>query len=128
MDNTLFLASVVGPYYLVIGLSFLMYATSWKKIVADWEKNHYALVTAGCLSLIFGLLIIQVHNIWAWNLWVVITLTGWIALFKGIFLFLTPGSWTKVMFKLVKKPAMIYIGGLLFAVLGGWMSYLVYLA
>ena len=128
MDNTLFLASILGPFYLVIGLSLLFYKNSWQKIVADWEKNHYNLVTAGVISLILGLFIIQIHNLWAWNLWVFITLTGWVSFLKGVFLFLAPGSWIRVLISIGKNTYYIYTAGLVFAVFGAWMSYLVYLA
>ncbi len=128
MDNTLFLASILGPFYLVIGLSLLIYNGSWQKIVADWEKSHYNLVTAGVLSLILGLFIIQIHNLWAWNLWLVITLTGWIAFFKGVFLFLAPGSWVRMCLKWKQNKNYIYFAGAVMAVFGAWMSYLVYLA
>ena len=85
MDNTLFLASIIGPMYLILGLSVLLYAKQWKKIMGELSKNHFTLIGIMIFSIIFGLIIIQMHNIWEWSLWVVITLTGWCAFLKGVF-------------------------------------------
>ncbi len=128
MDNTLFLGAIVGPYLLIMGLSFLLYANTWVKVAKEIEKNHLVVVIGMALALLLGLAIIQMHNIWEWSLWVVITLFGWIAFLKGVFYFLAPGEWIRGMIKMCAKPALFYIGGIVLAVFGAWMSYLIYLA
>jgi len=128
MDNTLFLGSIVGPYLLVMGLSFLLYAKTWVKVAKEVEKNHFVVVIGMALALMLGLAMIYMHNIWEWSVWVVITLFGWIAFLKGIFYFLAPGDWIKGLIKMASNPALFYIGGIVFAVVGGWMSYLIYIA
>jgi uncharacterized protein YjeT (DUF2065 family) len=128
MDNTLFLGAIVGPYLLVMGLSFLLYAKTWVKVAKEIEKNHFVVVIGMALALLLGLAMIQMHNIWEWSLWVVITLFGWIAFLKGIFYFLAPGEWIKGLIKMCSNPSMFYFWGLVMAVIGGWMSYLIYIA
>ena len=128
MDNTFFLGAIVGPYLLVIGLSMLLYAKVWVKIMKDMEKNHTAIVIGMALALLVGLTFIQMHNIWEWTIWVVITLFGWIAFLKGVFYFLAPGDWIKGMIKTFATTNWMYICGLVTGILGAWMSYLVYIA
>ncbi len=128
MDNTFFLGAIVGPYLLVAGLSMLLYAKVWVKLMKDMEKNHTAVVIGMMLALLLGLVLIQMHNIWEWSIWVVITVFGWIAFLKGVFYFLAPGDWIKGMIKTFANTSYMYIAGLVFAILGGWMSYLVYIA
>lgn len=128
MENTLFLGSIVGPYLLIMGLSLLLYAKVWIKIIKDMEKNHTVIFVGMALALLVGLAFIQMHNIWEWSIWVVITLFGWIAFLKGLFYFLAPGDWIKKMVKICANTNFLYAGGLIIAILGGWMSYLIYIA
>jgi hypothetical protein len=128
MENTLLLESIIGPYLLVMGLSMLLYAKVWVKIAKDIEKNHTAIIVSMALVLLLGLAIIQMHNIWELSICLVITLFGWIAFLKGVFYFLAPGSWIKGMLKVCANTGLIYVGGFVIAVLGAWMSYVVYLA
>ena len=128
MDNTSFLASIIGPMYLILGLSILLYAKQWKKLVGDFQKNHFTLLSMMMFNLIFGLIIIQIHNIWEWSPWVIITLTGWIAFLKGVFYFLAPGNWIKSCMKLSQNMTYLYVAGLIVTFFGAWISYLIYLA
>ena len=128
MDNTFFLGGIVGPYLLIMGLSLLLYAKVWIKIMKDMEKNHTAIYVGMALALILGLVFIQLHNIWEWSIWVVITIFGWLAFLKALFYFLAPGDWIKGMVKTFANTSWIYIFGLVLGILGAWMSYLVYIA
>jgi len=128
MDNTFFLGAIIGPYLLIIGLSFLLYAKVWVKIMKDLEKNHTVVMIGMALALILGLAIIQMHNIWEWSIWVAITVFGWIGFVKGLFYFLAPGMMIKGAIKMFAHPGWLYVFGIIFGAIGGYMSYLVYLA
>jgi hypothetical protein len=128
MDNTFFLGAIVGPYMLIIGLSLLLYAKVWVKLLKDMEKNHTAVFIGVAFALILGLAIIQMHNIWEWSIWVVITIFGWSAFLKGLFYFLAPGMMIKAVIKTFSHPGWMYFAGVILAMIGGYMSYLVYLA
>jgi len=128
MDNTFFLGAIVGPYLLVMGLSLLLYAKVWMKLMKDIEKNHTAMVLGMALALLVGLTIIQMHNIWEMSIWVVITVFGWCAFLKGIFYFLAPGDWIKGAIKIFANTGLVYVFGLILGILGGYMSYLIYIA
>ncbi len=128
MENTLFLGAIVGPYLLVAGLSMLLYAKVWVRLMKDMEKNHTAIVIGMMFALILGLVLIQMHNVWEWSIWVVITIFGWAAFLKAVFYFLAPGDWIKGAIKTFANTNYMYIAGLIFAVIGAWMSYLIYIA
>ncbi|MBN2096546.1 hypothetical protein JW752_04085 [Candidatus Peregrinibacteria bacterium] len=128
MEKALMLAAIIGPYYLILGLSFLMYAGQWKKVVEGYEKNHFAWLPFAAIAVILGVIIINMYNVWEWNLYVVITLTGWVALLKGVFYFLAPGSWIKkaMRCRLVSQEGFLYFWGALFTVLGILLTYNAY--
>lgn len=127
MENAMHIAAVLGPVYLVVGLSLLFYADAWQKMVREWEKNHYVLIMGAYMALILGLVVINMYNVWAWNVWLIVTITGWCALAKGVFYFLAPGDWTKALFKQCNNLNWLYFWSLVIIVAGAALSYQVYL-
>jgi len=92
MSDQMFLAAIIGPLLLVLGLSVLLYSDTWQKLVSEWEKNHFPIMTMMIFNLVFGLAVINMHNIWEWSPYVIITVVGWSAFLKGTFYFLLPGD------------------------------------
>ena len=130
MQNALALAAIIGPYFLIVGLSLLLYTGQWKKVMDGFEKNHFIMLPMAIFAMIFGLVIINIYNIWEWNLYVVITLTGWLAFLKGAFYLLAPGSWIKASLKckLVRSEGFLYFWGALAVVIGVLLTYNAYWA
>jgi len=128
MDKALMLAEIIGPVYLIMGLSLLLYAKQWQKLISDFAKNHFLMMVNMFVALIVGLIIINIYNVWAWNLYVVITITGWGALLKGVFYFLAPSSWiTSVLkSKMYSSGGWFYFWGALLTVFGVLLGYNAY--
>jgi len=127
MDNAMQLATIIGPVFLVIGLSILFYAEQWLKLVKGFAKDHFMLLFGSFFSLIIGLILINMHNAWEWNWELIITLTGWGMFLKGAFYFLAPGEWTKGVLQSFSSLNVLYVDGVLATVLGAYLSYLAYL-
>jgi len=128
MNNSLFLGSIIGPYLLIIGLSFLLYAKEWVKLMKELEKNHTSSVIGMAIALIIGLTIIRAHALWEKNIWVAITIFGWLAFLKSLFYFLAPGEWIKGSIRTFASKKWFMGSGIVLAVVGAWMSYMVYLS
>ena len=125
--NAQALASVLGPVYLVLGLSVLLYAKQWQKLLAKWADSHFELFTLMLLMTAAGLISIYMYNVWEWNVWLIVTLSGWGMFLKGVFYILAPGSLIKGVLNLGKKLPILYFGGLAAVVLGGVLGYYAYL-
>ena len=97
MENSMFLARLLGPYCLIIGVSVFVNLKTYRKMAEDLAKSPALIYLGGVVALIFGLLIVQVHNLWVGDWRVVITLVGWLGLIKGIWLIGFPNSMTKVL-------------------------------
>ena len=122
------LATVLGPVYLVLGLSILLYAKQWMKIMKKWEKDHFALFPMMFVTGLFGVLMINMHNVWEWNIWLLVTLVGWIWALKAAAYFLLPGSFITWKLKLAQNTGLLYFAGLVGLVLGGVLTYYAYFA
>jgi uncharacterized protein YjeT (DUF2065 family) len=129
MDKVIFLSGIIGPVYLIFGLSVLLYVKQWKKVIAEYASNHFLMMVNMLMALIIGLIIINIYNVWDWSLNVVITVTGWGALLKGVFYFLAPGSWIKSLLncKCYQSAGVLYICGAILTVFGFLLSYNAYL-
>ena len=128
MENAQLIALILGPLFLVTSLSLLIYPNQWVKVIGQFEKNHLALVSDAFLATVIGLIIVNMYNVWAWNVWVIVTATGWILLAKGVFYLLAPGKWIKSVFKHFKCATCVYFSGLICLVAGAALTYYAYLA
>lgn len=127
MDETAkMLALYMGPVYLMLGLSVLLYAKAWKKLMDKWEKDHLLLFPLTFVMTILGLIVIHTYNVWAWNVGLLVTLIGWILFAKGVLYFLLPGSILKPMMKLGQNIGLLYLGGIVGVVIGVVLSYYAY--
>lgn len=127
MENALVLAKVIGPVYLLLGLSILLYVKPWEKVMAKWEEDHLPMITLMIMYAILGAIVINMYNVWEWNIWLLVTLTGWILAVKSVAFFLLPGSVIRKCLALKKKPEMLYLAGVIGVVIGAVLSYYTYL-
>jgi hypothetical protein len=125
MEKEVVLASIIGPVYLVYGLSVLIYAKQWKKLVAWLEKDHFAFFPLAMILLIFGMILVNAYNIWDWNVFMIISLTGWVILFKAVFYFLAPGSWITAVLRwtVLRHDGFYRFAGAFIAILGASLMY-----
>ncbi len=90
MENiSIFLAKFWGWYLIIFFLILSLHPERIKQIFEDL-KDHKFVILASFMAIIIGLLNILVHNIWVTDWRLIITLFGWIALSKGLFLFIFP--------------------------------------
>jgi hypothetical protein len=128
MENAVAIASVLGPVWVIVGLSYLLYAKKWQDVARGWTKDHYSLIPMMLIVLILGIIAVRMYNVWEWNVWLLVTLAGWGMLLKGALFILLPGSFFKGMMKAFNKGWVFHLGGLVALVAGGALSYYVYFA
>lgn len=128
MENALKVAEIAGPILLLIGLSVLLHAKAWKGLFDKWQKDHFSLFPVMLLTTLLGLMIIGTYNVWEFNVWILVTLLGWIMLVKGVVYFLLPGSVLKGSLGLGKNLGLLYFGGLFWTVVGAALGYYAYFA
>ena len=117
----------MGPVYLALGLSVLFYVNPWLKMSKGWADNHYILFPWGVMSMVLGLLVMNMYNVWEWNMWLIVTVTGWMLFLKGLWYFLAPGDWTKKCVQHCATANWMYFWSLVMIVAGGVLSYYVYM-
>lgn len=124
-ETTLYLAQLVGPIYLVLGLGLLVGGKYYAKVYDNLGKDVMAYLLAGMASMAIGLAMVLAHNLWGTLLEILVSLFGWAALVKGVLILLVPKSFTDLA-KSLFSPAFLTFGGLVAVVWGGYMSYMAY--
>ncbi|MEM1282439.1 MAG: hypothetical protein AAGG81_02680 [Chlamydiota bacterium] len=84
MDISIFLAKVVGLYLILGGLLAACKYNTIKEVISDYFDSPALVLIGGTMSIIIGLLMVVSHSIWEINWKIVITLTGYLTLLKGI--------------------------------------------
>jgi uncharacterized protein YjeT (DUF2065 family) len=127
METSLFLAQLIGPVLIVIGVGLLLKKTEFREMATDFLSSRALIFVSGLLTLVTGLAIVLTHNVWEFNWPVIITILGWLSVFGGVFRILFPDSVQSVGTSMLDKPATMTVSGAIQIVLGLWLSYVGYM-
>ncbi len=125
MQTSRFLAKLIGPVLVVIGLAMIFNADVFRAMAGEFLKSPSLIYIAGLLALTAGLAIVNTHNVWSGDWRVVITVLGWLCLVGGIFRIGFPSGVQSLGASMLASASTnwIMIEGGIFAVLGAWLSY-----
>ena len=126
MQASIFIAKVLGPCYFIVGIGMLLNRRYFQKVLEDYFKNAALVFFTGMAPLVFGLVIVILHNTWVANWTVLITIFGWAGIIKGVWLMLFPGSMAKMIEAYIKNPSLLMAHSVLAVVLGLFLSYMGY--
>jgi len=122
MELSLFLAKVVGCYFILAGLAIVTQKRHFNSLMLILAENIYQVYLLSFLPLIIGLLLIISHNVWVLDWRVIITITGWIVFSKGIlWIFFT--DYAKKTLSWWKNSIVLNITGLIAILLGACLVY-----
>ncbi|MBP6888924.1 MAG: hypothetical protein KBC21_04485 [Candidatus Pacebacteria bacterium] len=125
--TTLFLAQLIGPSALAVGLGIFFSRNYYLDAYRHLEKETLGVLMSGLLALVVGIVIVRVHNVWDTPLAAVVTFVGWGSIVKGFLLIVVPRYVDRIGEYLAHGTWLSYIG-VLYVVVGVYVSYLAYLA
>ena len=128
METSILIAKLIAVIYLSFGFGLLFNRNFYKKEIPKLLDNSAYLLLGRIMAIIVGILITQYHNHWDKNWTVIITIIGWIALVKGIFLlafpkimkFYKPFFSSDGLYKVLTPCVLIF--GLIFAYFGFYLN------
>ncbi len=89
MDHSRFIAALIGPIMIAVGLALLLNPGLIAALATDLSESPALLITSGVLSLLGGLAIVKSHNVWkGWP--IAVTLFGWLAVIGGAMRIMLP--------------------------------------
>jgi hypothetical protein len=83
MQTSLFLAKLLGPPLLIVGIGILINRDYYLALTRQFVGSSPLMYLGAVVGMVGGLAIILVHNIWVADWRVLITLLGWIHVIRG---------------------------------------------
>ena len=77
MQTSIFLARLIGPVMFLVGRAVLINQREFRTLAQDFISNRSLLFLSCLVTLPVGLAILLVHNIWAADGRLMITMFGW---------------------------------------------------
>lgn len=122
MENSILLAKIIGPYTVIVAIGLMFNLKFYQKMMEDFFKNTALIYLGGAMALIIGLLIVLFHNVWVAGWVVIITIFGWLGLFKGALLIILPNSVAKLTQAYQKKPVLLMVHMIIILVIGLFLT------
>jgi hypothetical protein len=128
METSIFLAKLIGPMMLVMGIFVVFNPQRIRAIGREFLNSDALIFLSGVITLPVGISIVITHNIWEADWRTAITLFGWIAVFAGIVRMILPGPMKQLGETMLENKFMIAPPGALMMILGAFLSYHGYFA
>src|SRR5437899_1033707 len=92
-----FIARWVAIVWLVFGLSHAMYPATWAALLLPLRERETGGLLLASFNFPVGLVVILGHNVWVWDLAVIVTVAGWMTTLKSATYLLFPRAHMLVM-------------------------------
>jgi hypothetical protein len=125
LPRTLFLSRLIGLYCILIALSMITRKQATLESVTTLLHDPSMMFVLGAITLIAGLAMVLMHNIWSGGaLVVIVTLVGWMTLIKSLsFLFLPTDVNAEFFLRQLHYQILFYLYGTFLLVLGIYLTY-----
>jgi hypothetical protein len=127
MPISRYLAKLIGPLFLAIGLGLLVNAPAYRMMAEQFLASYALIYLSGLLALPVGIAIVLAHNVWAPDWRVIITILGWLAIVGGTMRIAFPQFVASVGIAIFHAGAVPLVAGLAVIALGTVLSYFGYL-
>ena len=118
MSTSIFIARLIGPVMLVIGLAVLTNQRAFREMADEFLASRALLFLSGLLIMPVGLAIVLTHNIWAADGRVMITLFGWLNVIGGALRLFAPAYVMQTGRAMLKRPQFIPVAAAIWVVAG----------
>jgi hypothetical protein len=123
MQSSAFIAKLVGPMLVVVGVGMLINQDTYHAIIREFLHSGALVYLAGLLSLLAGLAIVNAHNSWQAEWSVIITILGWLMLIGGIVRIALPHFTVSFGAAVYGSTAAVAIVAIIGLVIGGFLSF-----
>jgi hypothetical protein len=118
MSTSVFIARLVGPVMLVIGLAVLANQLAFRDMAEEFLASQALIFLSGLLIMPVGLAIVLTHNIWAADGRVMITLFGWLNAIGGAVRLFAPAYVMQTGRAMLKRTYFIPVAAAIWVVAG----------
>jgi hypothetical protein len=118
MSNSLFLARLIGPVMLVVGLAVFANPRGFREIAEEFLASRALMFLSGLIIMPVGVAIVLTHNIWTADWRVAITVFGWLCAIGGALRLFGPLFVVKAGHAMLRQSYFTPIAAAIWVVLG----------
>jgi len=113
---------------LAAGVSLFVNRARMTQIFKDLTDSPGMIFMAGVMALALGIALVTFHNIWVADWRAFITVYGWIALVAGVVRIVFPDAAIGMGKWMMERQILITVSGVLNILIGGFLTYMGFLA
>ena len=110
MDISVVIAQVLGIFFVVAGIAMVVSSKATAGAIEESVAHKGIMFLWGMLALLIGATIVVLNNAWTTGLPLLVTILGWLALVKGVFIMLAPAAATSLYRKFGKSGMVVFCG------------------
>jgi hypothetical protein len=118
MQTSVFLARLIGPVMLVVGLAVFANQRAFRDMAEEFLASRALLFLSGLLIMPMGLAIVLTHNVWTADWRVLVTLFGWLNAIGGAVRLLAPNTVMRTGRAMLRQPYFVTVAAAIWVVLG----------
>jgi hypothetical protein len=128
MANSKTIAGLVGPTLIALAAALLINLGSISTLVESVSHDPALVLVSGVLSFVAGLAVVRVHNHWAGDWMVLVTILGWLLLVRGLVRIVFPIWVAGMAANFSQNTGLIAGEAVVFLVIGALLSYKAYIS
>ena len=126
MPTSTFLAKLIGPVALAIGVGLIANAAAYRRLADEFLRSTALIYLSGLLALSAGLAIVLSHNVWTADWRVLITVLGWLAVLAGVVRIVLPQGTEAIGRRVLQHPQSLLIAAAIWLAIGAVLSFFGY--
>ena len=126
MAPTKLIAGLIGPVMVAIGIAMLLNRQAFPEMVTQVAQNYAIIFLSGALSLLAGVAIVRVHNVWTGGWPVIVTILGWLLIVGGVARMWCPQKASEIATTFGNDPTLLLVAGAVLLALGAFLSFKAY--
>jgi uncharacterized protein YjeT (DUF2065 family) len=126
MAPTKLIAGLIGPLMAAIGIAMLLNRQAFPEMITQVAQNYAIIFLSGALSLLAGVAIVRVHNVWTGGWPVIVTILGWLLIVGGLARMWCPKKASEVAASFGNSPTLLLVSGIILLALGAFLSFKAY--
>ncbi len=95
----------------------------FQQVMEDFCKNAALVCYGGLFTLVIGVVIILTHNLWVANWTAIITIIGWLAFIKGIWIIVLPSTVFKFVQVYRKNESLLIVHSIAVFIFGAVLTF-----
>ena len=116
-------ARVLGPYFVIAMAVYVAQRPNLPALLEALDANPMLPWVTGAFTLITGLVIVALHQVWTGAAAIIISVTGWLTTLKGIVIMAFPSLYDSFANSMNDAGALIVTQGVVVGALGLYLTY-----